>query len=187
MMSVQSAWGLARVFGPALIAIVFLGLWQASLRQRARVSADLEVARVEVKQRDAIIATDRASYRAAIVIAERRNAARIVTIEARNLASKKEADRAYTIDLARGQRLAAAYIADNRVQPNAATASPAATVGGRAGVGTVAQGPAVAAKPNGPGSLTVLASPEDINICTINSVRLQNAVDWARGITETGR
>lgn len=187
-MPLQNAWGLARVFGPALIALVFLVLWQVSLRQRDRTSADLGTARAEVKQRDAIIATDRASYRAATVIAERRNAARIVTIETRNLASKKEADRAYATDLARGQRLAADYIATHRLLPNATAEVAAATVGGRAGAGTTAQGTAVAAKPDRAGGGAAMAtadvavSAEDVRICTTNTTRLINAVSWARGL-----
>lgn len=178
MFQLKAAWGLARVFGPALIALLFLGLWQASLRQRDHARADLGVARADVKARDAVIATDRASYRAATIMAERANAARIATIEARHLASKKEADLAYATDLARGQRLAADYIATHRVQPNAAPA----TAGGRAGAATVAQGTAIAAKPDRSGANAVLATSEDIGICTENSVRIRNAVDWARGL-----
>lgn len=170
-MRAHAALGLVRVFGPAVIALVFLGLWQASLRQR-------DHARAEVKQRDIVIATDRASYRAATVIAERANAARIATIEARHLASKKEADLAYATDLARGQRLAADYIATHRVQPNPA----AATAGGRAGAGTASQAPAIAAKPDRSGQNAVLVTSQDIEICTENSVRIRNAVDWALGL-----
>lgn len=187
MMSAQAVWKMARIFGPALIALVFLGLWQASLRRHERVKTDLAIARAEVRQRDTIIATDRAGYRAASVRAERLNAARIVTIEARYLASKKEADRAYTTDLARGQRLAADYIAANRVQPDATAATAAPAPGGRASAGTASQGTAIAAKPDGAGSDAVVVTSQDVEICTENSIRLVNAVGWARGLTELKR
>jgi len=173
------------VFGPALIALAFLGLWQGSLRQRDHASAELRVARAEVKQRDAVIATDRTSYRAAAVIAERQTAERIVAIEARHFASKKEADRAYATDLARAQRLAADYIATHRMQPNAA----AATADGRAGAAAVAAAqdqPDFAGKPKraGPAPIMVAISADDIDVCTVNTTRLVNAKAWAEGLTK---
>lgn len=106
-MTAKAAWGLARVFGPVLIALIFVGLWQVSSRQvatqrrevarvanerdeliaivtEATVAPDANGKRVALSTRDALAAArgivrDRDSKRAALVTVDRVTKAGVAT------------------------------------------------------------------------------------------------------------
>ena len=98
------------------------------------------------------------------------------TETAQYAAKAKDADNAYQTQLVAAQSATSAYIASHRV----VWMRPATTGGSTTNADPAAQGSSTQGS-NRPGAIAdmVAVSPADLNVCTVNTKRLQVVHDWA--------
>ena len=149
----------------ALIASVALAGWQTW--QLATCKQSLQVARAE---HAATVARYTEAQRNAAIKAR---AAREAT-EARYATHAKETDLAHETELERALAAARRYAATNRVR---AEAVGSASIGATASATGDSAGSA-----DGPGQEAVVVTGSDVEICTINTVRLESVRAWALGL-----
>lgn len=97
-----------------------------------------------------------------------------VATEAKYRTEAERADNEYQVALTDALRRARLYAAANRVRSEAV---------GSASIGTIARATGDSAgSADGPGQEAVVVASEDVEICTINTARLEAAREWARGL-----
>lgn len=104
-----------------------------------------------------------------------KNEAWRVALETRYATQAREVDLAHEAELDRALAAARRYV--NRVRTETADSASGGT-GTRAESGG-AEGAI------GPDQASVMVAAEDVEICTMNTIRLESAQEWARGISDS--
>lgn len=129
------------------------------------------------KERDDALATVTSVKQAQVVAAQKAQQA-IAATEASYKAQAEQKDQEYHDEMDSARALASRYIASHRVQPKAAQGGAGSTI--TASQGGSAKG---VVGPGAPSDM-VAVTPDDVQICTENTVRLQSAHDWAAGLND---
>lgn len=160
----KGAWPiLKRLWQPIALALALLAAWH----YHALYGAE-----------KALRASDKSAYIAAQEIARQKAEQAKAAVEADYQAKAEQKDKEFANEMVSARAAADRYIASHGVQPKAAKGFAGSAVATGKGVG-----PEGAVGPGAQADM-VAVTPDDVQICTENTVRLQSAHDWADGLND---
>lgn len=160
----KGAWPiLKRLWQPIALALALLAAWH----YHALYGAE-----------KALRASDKSAYVAAQEIARQKAEQAKAAIEADYQAKADQKDKEYANEMDSARAAADRYVVSHRMQPQATQGSAGSTVAASKGVS-----PEGAVGPGAQADM-VAVTPDDVQICTENTMRLQSAHDWAAGLND---